>query len=84
LVIPGDDEELALTLNGKKRKLKRADFDNLLKTFKVGDKAIENVYGKFRKVLPQWYDFIDISFLPEQTKEEYKQLIRNRSSLINT
>lgn len=84
LVISEDDEELALTLNGKKRKLKKSDFDNLLKTFKVDEKAIENVYEKFRKVLPQWYDFIDVSFLPEQMKEKYKQLIQNRSAILNT
>lgn len=83
LVIPEDNEELALTLNGKKRKLKRIDFDNLLKSFKVDEKVIENVYKKFRKVLPQWYDFIDMSFLPEQMKEEYKQLIQNRSAILN-
>lgn len=83
LVIPGDNEELALTLNGKKRKLKKSDFDNLLKTFKVDEKAIENVYDKFRKILPQWYDFIDVSFLPEQMKEEYKYLIQNRSAILN-
>lgn len=83
LVIPEDNEELALTLNGKKRKLKRTDFDNLLKSFKVDEKAIENVYEKFRKVLPQWYDFIDTSFLPEQMKEEYKQLIQSRSAILN-
>ena len=59
LVIPEDTEELALTLNGKKRKLKRSDFDNLLKTMKVEDKVIENTNNKFRKVLPLWYDFID-------------------------
>ncbi|KAA6322641.1 Serine/threonine-protein kinase HipA [termite gut metagenome] len=53
LVIPKDSEELALTLNGKKQKLTRTDFDNLLKSLKVEDKAIENVYEKFRKVLPQ-------------------------------
>ena len=68
LVIPEDTEELALTLNGKKRKLKRSDFDNLLKTMKVEDKVIENTYNKFRKVLPLWYDFIDISFLPNQLR----------------
>jgi serine/threonine-protein kinase HipA len=83
LVIPEDNEELALTLNGKKRKLKRADFDNLLKSFKVDEKAVENVYEKFRKVLPEWYNFIDMSFLPEQMKEEYKQLIQNRSAILN-
>jgi len=84
LVIPEDNEELALTLNGKKRKLKKSDFDNLLNTFKVDEKAIENVYDKFRKILPQWYDFIDASFLPEQMKEEYKYLIQNRSAILNT
>lgn len=83
LVIPEDTEELALTLNGKKRKLKRSDFDNLLKTMKVEDKVIENMYNKFRKVLPLWYDFIDISFLPNQMKTDYKALIENRSSILN-
>ncbi|RKU67410.1 type II toxin-antitoxin system HipA family toxin [Parabacteroides sp. AF17-3] len=83
LVIPEDTEELALTLNGKKRKLKRSDFDNLLKTMKVEDKIIENTYNKFRKVLPLWYDFIEISFLPNQMKIDYKALIEHRSSILN-
>lgn len=83
LVIPEDTEELALTLNGKKRKLKRSDFDNLLKTMKVEDKVIENTYNKFRKVLPLWYDFIDISFLPNQLRIDYKALIEHRSSILN-
>ena len=83
LVIPEDTEELALTLNGKKRKLKRSDFDNLLKTMKVEDKIIENTYNKFRKVLPLWYDFIEISFLPNPMKIDYKALIEHRSSILN-
>lgn len=83
LVILEDNEELALTLNGKKRKLKRADFDNLLKIFKVDEKVIDNVYEKFKKILPQWYDLIDISFLPEQMKQKYKQLILSRSAILN-
>lgn len=83
LVIPEDTEELALTLNEKKRKLKRSDFDNLLKTMKVEDKVIENTYNKFRKVLPLWYDFIDISFLPNQLRIDYKALIEHRSSILN-
>ena len=83
LVIPEDNEELALTLNGKKRKLKKFDFDNLLKTFKVEDKAIENVYDKFRKALPKWCDFIDSSFLPELMKEKYKLLIQSRAAVLS-
>ena len=82
LVMPQDTEELALTLNGKKRKLKRQDFDSLLKMAKVDDKAVENVYNKFRRVIPEWFTFIDISFLPLQTKEEYKLLIQSRVALL--
>ena len=78
LVIPQDSEELALTLNGKKRKLKKVDFDSLLKTMKVDDKAIENVYDKFRKVIPEWLLFIDSSFLPDEMKEQYKTLIQEK------
>jgi serine/threonine-protein kinase HipA len=83
LVIPKDPEELALTLNGKKQKLKKSDFDHLLKSFKVDDKIIENVFDKFRKILPQWYAFIDFSFLPDGMKEEYKGLIQQRSLILN-
>ncbi len=83
LVIPQDNEELALTLNGKKRKLKKADFDRFLKTMKVDDKAIENVYNKFRKVLPEWLAFIDSSFLPQQMKEKYKALIQERWAILS-
>ncbi len=82
LVIPQDNEELALTLNGKKRKLKRADFDNLLKSMKVEEKIIENVYNKFRKVLPQWLACIDSSFLPDEMKEKYKALIQERWAIL--
>jgi len=83
LVIPEDNEELALTLNGKKRKLRKADFDSLLKSFKVDEKAIDNIYEKFKKILTQWYDFIDSSFLPEPMKKEYKSLIQERSTILN-
>ena len=84
LIIPEDNEELALTLNGKKRKLKISDFDYLIKNFRVDEKTINNIYEKFRKVLPQWYDFIDVSFLPEQMKVAYKQLIQSRSAILTT
>ncbi len=82
LALSQDTEELALPLNGKKRKLKKADFDSLLKTMKVDDKAIENVYDKFRKVIPEWRTFIDISFLPQEMKGKYKTLLQERSAIL--
>lgn len=83
LVLPDDKDELALTLNAKKRKLKKSDFNNLLNTYKIDEKVIENIYEKYRKIVPQWLNFIDTSFLPQQMKEEYKSIIIKRKSILD-
>ena len=82
LVLPDDKDELALTLNAKKRKLKKSDFNHLLNTYKIDEKVIENIYEKYRKIVPQWLNFIDTSFLPQQMKEEYKSIIIKRKSIL--
>lgn len=75
LVVEGDDEELALTLNGKKKKLKRIDFIVAMKSAGISDKSISNIFTKFDKALPLWHDFIEISFLPKNLKTDYHKLI---------
>lgn len=75
LVVEGDDEELALTLNGKKKKLKQNDFVVAMKSAGISDKSISNIFTKFEKALPLWHDFIEISFLPETVKTAYHKLI---------
>ena len=78
LVMPNDTEELALTLNGKKRKICTADFDRAMKNSGLDDKIIENVFAKFSKARSKWMTFIDKSFLSLTMLEEYKTLINNR------
>jgi len=75
LVVEGDDEELALNLNGKKKKLKRADFLIAMKTSGMNDKSIENVFKKFEKLQDKWHIFIDISFLSKEFKANYHNMI---------
>ena len=76
LVIPEDKDELALTLNGKKRKIKKDDFIIAMKTSGLDDKVIKNIFQKFLKIEEKWFDFIDISFLPLEMKNTYKGLIK--------
>lgn len=76
LVIHGDDEELALNLNGKRRKLKRSDFVVAMKTSGINEKAIENVFDKFANVEQSWHDFIDLSFLSKPYKLKYHEMIK--------
>ena len=78
LVVEGDDEELALTLNGKKKKLKRTDFETAMKSAGIEEKVIENIFNRFAKTTSKWYEFIDISFLPNEVKTAYHKLIDSK------
>lgn len=83
LVMTEDTEELALTLNGKKRKIRKLDFEISMRASGLEEKVIRNIFNKFLKVKDKWFDFIDISFLPEEMKIAYKDIITNRLTLLN-
>ncbi len=78
LVVEGDDEELALNLNGKKKKIKRKDFSIAMKVSGMNEKSIENVFKKFEKLPTIWHEFINESFLNEELKEAYHTMIEEK------
>ncbi len=78
IVMPQDTEELALTLNGKKRKIKRSDFEKAMTASGLSEKVIQNMANKFGKAISKWIDLIDNSFLPNDMKRDYKRLIIKR------
>ena len=78
IVMPEDTEELALTLNGKKRKIQKSDFIKVMKASGLNDKVIANIAKKFRRSIVKWIDLIESSFLPESMKKEYKKQILSR------
>ena len=85
LVIPEDTEELALTLNGKKRKLTRHDFETAMLSSGLNEKVVSNIFRKFLRIYPQWEATIRNSFLPTDLQEAYWQLIQQRiTTLYNT
>ncbi|MDE5651953.1 MAG: HipA domain-containing protein [Muribaculaceae bacterium] len=80
IVMPEDDEELALTLNGKKKKIKRADFEKAMLDSGMDEKAIENLFKKFAKTLPKWYALIEESFLPKDMMTAYREKLNTMSA----
>ena len=83
LVVQGDYEELALNLNGKKRKLQRKDFESVFSSFNVlEEKAIRNMYNKFSNVIESWLQFIPESFIDQSLQEQYAQLIQQRAKVL--
>ena len=81
LVIPvkDDNEEMALTLNGRKRNFKLQDFLVFGERLKLTEKQVQNSLKKFSKQLDKVLNFVDYSFLSADFKEEYKELVQKRA-----
>ncbi|MBK8922725.1 MAG: HipA domain-containing protein [Saprospirales bacterium] len=78
LVNPADDEDLALNLNGKKKKINRNDFIAAFTTCKLDGKQQENIFLKLERAKQTWLNFIEVSFLNDSLKSEYKKLLQDR------
>ena len=83
LLIPDDPEELALNLNGKKRKLKRKDFNEAMAKARIPKKAIENLWNRIERGIQNWQEIIKNSFLKSESKLELLKLIKIRSENLN-
>ena len=87
IVMPEDDEELALTLNGKKKKIKREDFEKAMADSGMDEKSIANLFKKFEWAYPKWIEMIVQSFLPEEQQGLYREQIERMAvklGIVNT
>jgi len=82
LAVEGDDEELALTLNGRKKNIKRRDFETAMGSFEIDQKAFDNIFERFKKAIPKWHEFVEISFLPDEMKEAYQVMLDKKAKQI--
>lgn len=83
LVNPADDEEMALTLNGKKKKLKKQDFVTAMTASKLDKKQQENIFLKMEKAKSKWMEQIEVSFISDDFKHQFKQIIIERFERIH-
>ena len=75
---PNDKEELALTLSGRKNKLKLADFLQATATMGLEEKVVLRLIENMNKALPKWKSLIHSSFLSEDMKKAYEDTIVKR------
>lgn len=75
---PNDKEELALTLNGKKSRLKLSDFLKAAATMGIEENVTMQLIASMKNALPAWMDLINNSFLSNDIKEAYLELINKR------
>jgi serine/threonine-protein kinase HipA len=78
IVNPDDTEELALTLDGKRKRLKKEHFERLAKGLGLTDKQIQRVFKRMISNRHKAMEWIDQSFLSTKQKVAYKKVVHNR------
>ncbi len=75
---PDDTEELALTLDGKKKKLKKEHFEKLATGLGLTDKQTQRVFKRMISNKHKAMEWIDQSFLSSEQKTAYKKVVHDR------
>lgn len=85
IVLPEDKEELALTLNGKKNRIRQVDFlalaDSLRLAPRQSGRALERILAAVRDHLP---NALAASFLPSSMQDAVAGLVRERLARLAT
>ncbi len=79
-ILPLDDaEEMALTVNGKKSKLTRKDFEVFGEALKIPKKVREKSFERLSESRPAFVSLLLSSFLSEGLKAQYLRLVEERA-----
>ncbi len=78
IVLPEDQEELALSLEGKKKKLNRGNFENLGGRMGLTEKQIKGVFDRLLKHKVKAHVWIEKSFLSGKMQTAYSQVLEAR------
>jgi len=80
LLLPADKEEVALTLNGRKRRLTRKDFEQFGHSLKLTGKQVENALERSRNCLPAALKTLGKGLCSSGARDQFKALIEQRGS----
>lgn len=80
IAIKNPEEEIALMLKGKKSNLKAADFIDYYakERLLLNEKTIVTILEQMKKATPKWKELLEISFLSDDMKEKYLNLLETR------
>lgn len=75
---PGDPEELALTLDAKKRKLSHKHFNEFGQRLMLNERQINATFKSLSSKKERALEWIEKSFLNEEYKQKYRELFEER------
>jgi serine/threonine-protein kinase HipA len=73
-----DQEELALTMGGRKRKFAKKDFLDYGSELGLTERQIKRVFIRFEKQIPKAFELVKRSFLSGEMQESYSNLLKER------
>ena len=79
---PKDKEEMALPINGKKARIQLADFLKSSDTMGIEQRVTLGLINGLRNAMPAWIDLINDSFLSDDMKQKYLDLISRRMDVL--
>lgn len=82
IINPEDDEEFALTLEGKKKKLDRDNFLKLGKGLGLNDRQMQGVFRRTGKNRVKALELIKKSFLSTEAQKEYEKVMMERYDVL--
>ena len=84
IVLGKDVEESALTLKGKKKNLTKNILIDYLgsERLSLNSVVINNKLNELRNAISSWYDLINISFLDQNLKDDFKGLLEKRIDVL--
>lgn len=83
LVLPEDTDELALTLNGKNKKITRNDFIKFGLNIGLNEKSILKMINKIISLKDKYIELCIDSYLTDNMKNDFISLINNRVDRLN-
>ena len=78
-LLPEDEEESALTVNGRKKHLGRNDFMRLAESLRLTEKQVFNTFDRFADNLEVVLQTLEKGFCSPNMKERYKMLLCKRA-----
>ena len=78
LANPSDHEELALNMEGKKRKFTLHHFERFGANLGLNNKQIQGVFNRFLKKQPKAKNLIEESFLSQEAKGNYSKIMEQK------
>ena len=81
IIVPQDMEQMALTVNGKKRNIRKKDFFILAEHLELSNQTVQKILVRLLKLKEKMIAEVNMSYLPEEMKEELVKLMEERSKV---